>query len=81
MNGWRSLSAGRWDQADRHRAAAFEDRNPVYTDAEAAAASRFAAIVAPPMMLQTWTMGTPVTTGIAERGGANADSGRGGVLA
>ncbi len=54
----------------RHWAAAFEDANPVYTDGGAAAASRFGGIVAPPLMLQTWTMATPVITGIAERGGA-----------
>lgn len=54
----------------RHWAAAFEDRNPVYTDPERAASSRFAGIVAPPMMLQTWTMPTPQITGIAERGGS-----------
>ena len=54
----------------RHWAAAFEDANPVYVDPVAAAASRFAGIVAPPMMLQTWSMPTPVITGIAERGGA-----------
>jgi uncharacterized protein len=54
----------------RHWAAAFEDANPVYTDPEFAAASRFGGIVAPPLMLQTWTMATPQITGIAERGGA-----------
>ena len=54
----------------RHWAAAFEDHNPVYTDPDAAAASRFGAIVAPPLMLQTWTMATPQITGIAERGGS-----------
>jgi hypothetical protein len=64
----------------RHWAAAFEDRNPVYTDPQAAAASRFGQIVAPPVMLQTWTMATPTITGIAERGGANADGGSAGVL-
>src|SRR5689334_3028502 len=32
----------------RHWAAAFEDANPVYTDPEAAARSRFGQIVAPP---------------------------------
>jgi hypothetical protein len=58
----------------RHWAAAFEDSNPVYTDADAAAASRFGQIVAPPMMLQTWTMPPPVITGIAERGGAPTES-------
>jgi uncharacterized protein len=54
----------------RHWAAAFEDHNPIYTDPERAASSRFGGIVAPPMMLQTWTMPTPKITGIAERGGS-----------
>jgi acyl dehydratase len=54
----------------RHWAAAFADDNPVYVDVAAAAQSRFGAIVAPPLMLQTWTMPTPVLAGIAERGGS-----------
>lgn len=54
----------------RHWATALEDHNPVYTDPEFAAASRFGGIVAPPLMLQTWTMATPKISGIAERGGA-----------
>ena len=58
----------------RHWAAAFDDRNPVYIDAEAAAATRWGGIVAPPMMLQTWTMATPQIAGIAERGGSPVDS-------
>ena len=54
----------------RHWAAAFDDANPVYTDPAEAARSRFGAVVAPPLMLQTWTMPTPVLAGIAERGGS-----------
>jgi len=65
----------------RHWAAAFEDENPVYTDPAAAAVSRFGEIVAPPFMLQTWTMATPRITGIAERGGAPVEVGSAGVIA
>jgi acyl dehydratase len=54
----------------RHWTAAFEDANPVYVDPHAAAASRHGEIVAPPLMLQTWTMATPKITGIRERGGS-----------
>ena len=57
----------------RHWAAAFADHNPVYVDPEAAARSRFGGIVAPPLMLQTWTMPTPTLAGIAERGGSPVD--------
>jgi hypothetical protein len=53
-----------------------EDHNPVYTDATAAASSRFGAVVAPPLMLQTWTMPTPKITGIAERGGSPTEGGQ-----
>lgn len=60
----------------RHWAAAMEDHNPVYTDPGFAAGSRFGGIVAPPMMLQTWTMATPRITGIRERGGAPVDFGQ-----
>ena len=58
----------------RHWAAAFEDANPVYTDEEFAAGTRFGGIVAPPLMLQTWTMATPTITGIAERGGSPVET-------
>ena len=54
----------------RHWAAAFEDANPIYTDEAVAGGTRFGGLVAPPLMLQTWTMPTPVITGIAERGGS-----------
>ncbi|MBK5289222.1 MAG: MaoC family dehydratase N-terminal domain-containing protein [Acidimicrobiia bacterium] len=64
----------------RHWAAAFEDANPVYTDVEAATASRFGEIVAPPLMLQTWTMATPTITGIRERGGSPVEGDDAAVL-
>jgi hypothetical protein len=54
----------------RHWVDALDDRNPVYLDEEAAAKSRFGGIVAPPAMLQAWTMPRPKIEGIAERGGA-----------
>jgi hypothetical protein len=53
----------------RHWADALGDANPVYTEPEAAARSRFGGIVAPPVMLQTWTMPRPKIEGIVERGG------------
>src|SRR5215471_6156718 len=40
----------------RHWCDAVGDANPVYTDPEVAAASRHGGIVAPPAMLQAWTM-------------------------
>jgi acyl dehydratase len=64
----------------RHWAAAFEDENPIYTDPDAAARSRFGEIVAPPLMLQTWTMATPRITGMAERGGSPVEGSRAAVL-
>lgn len=53
----------------RHWVDAFDDRNPVYEDAEFAAGTRFGKTIAPPAMLQTWTMARPKIAGIAERGG------------
>ena len=64
----------------RHWAAAFEDANPVYVDPDAAAASRHGEIVAPPLMLQTWSMATPKITGIRERGGSPVEGGGAEVL-
>jgi acyl dehydratase len=54
----------------RHWVDALDDQNPIYLDEKAAAAGRFGGIVAPPAMLQTWTMGRPKIEGLAERGGA-----------
>lgn len=54
----------------RHWVDALDDRNPVYLDEESAAITRFGGTVAPPAMLQAWTMPRPKIEGIAERGGA-----------
>lgn len=53
----------------RHWVDALDDRNPAY-DETTAADTRFGAIVAPPAMMQSWTMGRPTIAGIRERGGA-----------
>jgi acyl dehydratase len=57
----------------RHWVDAFEDRNPIYLDDDAARAAGFDGLVAPPAMLQTWTMARPRITGIRERGGSPDD--------
>ena len=54
----------------RHWVDALDDRNPVYLDEALAATTRLGGLVAPPAMLQTWTMARPRIEGIAERGGA-----------
>lgn len=54
----------------RHWVDAFDDQNPVYLDEVAAAQSRFGQQVAPPAMMQAWTMPRPIIEGIAERGGS-----------
>jgi hypothetical protein len=64
----------------RHWVDALNDRNPAYGE-DTAAATRFGEIVAPPAMLQTWTMGRPTIAGIAERGGAAGEVGADSPLA
>jgi acyl dehydratase len=54
----------------RHWVDALDDRNPVYLDDAFAATTQHGGIVAPPAMLQTWSMARPRIEGIAERGGA-----------
>ena len=53
----------------RHWVDALGDENPVYTDEDFARRTRFGGIVAPPTMLQIWTMGRPVIDGLVERRG------------
>jgi len=57
----------------RHWVDALDDQNPVYLDAEFARETRFGGVVAPPAMMQAWTMPRPKIEGIAERGGAPGD--------
>lgn len=57
----------------RHWVDALDDHNPIYLDEDRARASRFGGLVAPPAMLQTWTMGRPRLEGIAERGGSSSE--------
>jgi acyl dehydratase len=57
----------------RHWVAALDDRNPVYLDEAFARKTRHGGIVAPPAMLQTWSMPSPKIEGIAERGGSPVD--------
>ena len=64
----------------RHWVDALDDHNPVYLDADFAASTRFGGVVAPPAMLQTWTMARPRIEGIAERGGSAGEIGRGNPL-
>ena len=57
----------------RHWVDALDDHNPIYLDEARARASRFGSLVAPPAMLQVWTMGRPRLEGIAERGGSSSE--------
>jgi len=54
----------------RHWVAALDDRNPVYLDEAFAKMTRHGGLVAPPTMLQVWSMPSPKIEGIAERGGS-----------
>ncbi|MDJ0848981.1 MAG: MaoC family dehydratase N-terminal domain-containing protein [Myxococcota bacterium] len=54
----------------RHWVDALDDQNPLYLDEEVAGKTRFGGTMAPPAMLQAWTMPRPRIEGIAERGGA-----------
>jgi uncharacterized protein len=60
----------------RHWVDALDDQNPIYLDDDQAAQTHFGGVVAPPAMLQSWTMGRPTVQGLAERGGAPAAMGR-----
>jgi acyl dehydratase len=64
----------------RHWVDALDDRNPAYLDEEQAATGRFGGIVAPPAMLQAWTMPRVLIAGIAERGGAPQEIGSNNVV-
>ena len=64
----------------RHWVDAFDDRNPVYEDESIAVKSRFGGKIAPPAMMQTWTMPRPLMIGIGERGGSAQPLDNDGVL-
>jgi acyl dehydratase len=60
----------------RHWVDALDDRNPIYLDEQLAAGTRHGGVVAPPAMLQAWSMPRPKIEGIAERGGAPTEMSR-----
>lgn len=64
-----------WDEVNipmiRHWTQALKDNNPIYTDAEFSASTRHESLVAPPTMLQAWTM---KGLGGAAPGAVNVDS-------
>src|SRR6185312_6316508 len=64
----------------RHWVDALDDRNPAY-DEHTAGSTRHGDIVAPPAMLQTWTMGRQTIEGIRERGGSAGEVGADSPLA
>ncbi len=82
-----------WDEVNapmiRHWAQAMGDHNPIYTDAAFASNTRHGGLVAPPTMLQAWTMkglqgpapGTSATDPLGSASTAIADAGYGAVVA
>lgn len=52
---------------------AFEDRNPIYEDKAFASQTRHGDMIAPPAMMQTWTMARPKLHRLSERGGMTVD--------
>ncbi len=82
-----------WDEVNRpmirHWAQAMNDRNPIYTDAAYAAGTRHGGLVAPPTMLQAWTMkglkeqapGSSTVDAMAEASDAMVDAGYVAVVA
>lgn len=54
----------------RHWVDAFDDRNPIYEDNDTAQKHGWPSRIAPPAMMQTWTMQRAILKGIGERGGA-----------
>ena len=65
-----------WDKVNapmiRHWCEAMGDNNPIYTDAKAACDEGFSGVVAPPAMLQAWTM--PGFGGQSPPGSAGGDT-------
>ncbi|MFB1001737.1 MAG: MaoC family dehydratase N-terminal domain-containing protein [Pseudomonadales bacterium] len=82
-----------WDEVNspmiRHWAQAMNDKNPIYTDENFAASTRHGGLVAPPTMIQAWTMkglegpapGSSTTDPMADAGSAMIDAGYAAVVA
>ncbi|GAB5453593.1 MAG: hypothetical protein Hals2KO_39210 [Halioglobus sp.] len=82
-----------WDEVNvpmiRHWVQAMGDQNPIYTDAEFATSTRHGGLVAPPTMLQAWTMrglqgpapGTSVADPLGSASSVVADAGYAAVVA
>lgn len=82
-----------WDEVNipmiRHWVQAMNDNNPIYTIPEFAAATRHGGVVAPPTMLQAWTMkglgdsapGSSATDPFGEASSAMVEAGYGAVVA